>query len=133
MENGIKDPYGWISVSDRMPETNSRVLVFIPEEDHHITTGMWDVSRKWVLLDEYRIPQSEVTYWMPMIMGPLDTSYTPCKYVEHSPDELLRSAQKENFDLKTGIRKFVHHWESYFNNKIVGNPPVIQDLKNLLK
>jgi hypothetical protein len=40
------------------------VLVFIPKEDFHITSGMWDVSNKWVLLDEYRVPDCEVTHWM---------------------------------------------------------------------
>lgn len=126
------DPYGWIKCSERMPERNISVLVFIPEEDYHVTSGMWDVSHKWVLLDEYRVPQSEVTHWMPIPTRPLDTSYVPCKYVERSPDELLRIAQKRSFDLETAIRKFCHHWDSYFNNKIVGNPPVINDLKKLL-
>lgn len=99
------DPNEWIKSSDRMPEFNVSVLVFIPEEDHHITTGMWDISRKWVLLDEYRVPQSEVTYWMPMVQRPLDTSYTPCKYIEKSPDELLRDAQKRVLELESKINK----------------------------
>ena len=110
MENKIdyktwKDPYGWISVRERLPETNISVLVFIPEEDEHITTGMWDVSKKWVLLDEYRIPQSEVTYWQPMIMKPIDTSYTRCKYIEKSPDEMLRHSQKRILELESKINK----------------------------
>ncbi len=55
----------WISVEDRMPEPLTGVIVFIPEEDFHITSGMWDISQKWVLLDEYRTPECKVTYWMP--------------------------------------------------------------------
>lgn len=55
---------GWIKVSDKMPEHNVGVLVFIPKEDFHITSGMWDISNKWVLLDEYRVPDCEVTHWM---------------------------------------------------------------------
>jgi hypothetical protein len=54
----------WIKVSERMPEYNKGVLVFIPEEDYHVTSGMWDISNKWVLLDEYRVPDSKVTHWM---------------------------------------------------------------------
>lgn len=53
---------GWISAEIK-PPMNWGVLVYIPEEDSHITSGMWDVSKKWVLLDEYRVPESEVTHW----------------------------------------------------------------------
>lgn len=56
----------WISVNDEMPKKNIGVLVFIPEEDNHITSGMWDVSEKWVLLDDYRVPECEVTHWRRM-------------------------------------------------------------------
>lgn len=57
----------WKSVEkDGYPKKNIGVLVFIPDEDSHITSGMWDVSEKWVLLDEYRVPECEVTHWMPM-------------------------------------------------------------------
>jgi hypothetical protein len=58
---------GWISVESQMPEHNVGVLVFIPEEDYHITSGMWDISNKWVLLDEYRKPECKVTHWMPLV------------------------------------------------------------------
>lgn len=95
------NPDGWIKSSDRMPEFNVGVLVFIPEEDHHITTGMWDVSKKWVLLDEYRIPQSEVTYWMPMPEEPIDKTYKKSNRVEQTTTELIRELQKENFLLKS--------------------------------
>lgn len=55
----------WIS-ADAKPPYNLGVLVFIPEEDFHITSGMWDISNKWVLLDEYRKPSDDapVTHWM---------------------------------------------------------------------
>lgn len=53
----------WIKAEDKKPPYNFGVLVFIPEEDYHITSGMWDISNKWVLLDDYRIPDSEVTHW----------------------------------------------------------------------
>lgn len=54
----------WIKVEDKMPEYNVGVLVFIPDEDYHVTSGMWDISNKWVLLDEYRNPECSVTHWM---------------------------------------------------------------------
>lgn len=54
---------GWIKAETK-PEYNVGVLVFIPDEDFHITSGMWDISNKWVLLDEYRKPDCEVTHWM---------------------------------------------------------------------
>lgn len=125
----------WIKSSDRLPDFNVGVLCFIPEEDGHITTGMWDVSRKWVLLDEYRIPKSEVTYWSEMVEKPKDQSYTK---QDRSEEDILmsgqiRNLQKENFDLKTAIRKFVWHWESYFSNKTVGNPPDLQDLREFIE
>ena len=56
----------WIKSSEQMPEYNKGVLVFIPDEDFHITSGMWDIDNKWVLLDEYRVPECEVTHWMEM-------------------------------------------------------------------
>lgn len=75
----MKTDNEWISTKDRLPDENVSVLVFIPEEDEHITTGMWDVSKKWVLLDEYRVPNSEVTYWMYCPEKPEDRSYKPTK------------------------------------------------------
>jgi hypothetical protein len=64
------DPYTEIgeSVDPKLftyPEYNKGVLVFIPDEDNHVTSGMWDISKKWVLLDEYRIPETKVTHFMP--------------------------------------------------------------------
>lgn len=99
------DPNGWIKSSDRMPEFNIGVLVFIPEEDHHITAGMWDVSKKWILLDEYRIPQSEVTYWMPMPNEPIDKTYKKSDRVERTTTEIIRELHKENFLLKQQLAK----------------------------
>lgn len=54
------------TTADIKPEHNVGVLVFIPGEDNHITSGMWDISNEWVLLDEYRTPEEEVTHWMPL-------------------------------------------------------------------
>lgn len=57
---------GWISIETEMPEKNVGALVFIPGEDDHITSGMYDIDEKWVLLDEYRNPECEVTHWRPL-------------------------------------------------------------------
>lgn len=64
----------WIKASEQLPPENVGVLCYIPEEDNHCTTGMFDVSQKWVLLDEYRVPKSEVTYWAEMVDLPEDNS-----------------------------------------------------------
>ena len=56
----------WHDAEKELPEKNVGVLVFIPEEDNHITAGMYDISEKWVLLDEYREPTVPVTHWMRM-------------------------------------------------------------------
>jgi hypothetical protein len=92
---------GWVSSRERLPECNISVLVFIPEEDHHVTTGMWDISKKWVLLDEYRVPKSEVTYWRPMVDVPTDDEYTPGPTREPEGETttyLLRALQMQVFD-----------------------------------
>lgn len=89
---------GWTSSEFKLPPENLGVLVFIPEEDNHITAGMWDVSKKWVLLDEYRIPTAQVTYWREVPKPPKDRSYTKT-FKEESPDDLVRRLQKENAEL----------------------------------
>src|SRR5690606_21804297 len=83
-----------------LPDHNVSVLVFIPEENDHITTGMWDISKKWVLLDEYRVPTCQVTYWREMVGMPEDKSY---EQTHSNPDEMdtvtykIRTLQKENY------------------------------------
>ena len=69
--------WNWVKVEDGLPEINVAVLVYIPEEDDHVTTGMWDTSNsegKWVLLDEYRVPDCPVTHWMKHPPLPRDNS-----------------------------------------------------------
>lgn len=62
---GEEQEKGWIKVEEgSYPPHNIGVLVLIPEEDYHVTSGMWDIDNKWVLLDEYRVPECEVTHWM---------------------------------------------------------------------
>lgn len=91
----------WIKSSEQLPPYNVGVFVFIPEEDHHITAGMYDISDKWILLDEYRQPKSEVTYWCTMIEEPADKSYTP-SFV-HTDDlektaDVIRKQNKRHLD-----------------------------------
>ena len=91
----------WIKTSDQLPSYNKGVIVFIPEEDNHITAGMYDISNKWILLDEYRQPQSQVTHWREMPSEPEDKSYE--KSFVHT-DELetmsgiIRTLNKKVFD-----------------------------------
>jgi hypothetical protein len=104
----------WIRSSDQLPEENVSVLVFIPEEDNHITVGMWDVSKKWVLLDEYRVPLSEVTYWSEMIEEPEDKTYSPLRVKvkdgireEDTTTYQIRELQKQVYELQKLNEKFV--------------------------
>jgi hypothetical protein len=110
----------WIKASEQLPPENVSVLVFIPEEDNHCTTGMWDVSKKWVLLDEYRVPKSEVTYWAEMVELPEDHVYTPQRSFSSSVDGIeeieeedtityqMRELQKKVFDLENLARAADH-------------------------
>jgi hypothetical protein len=86
---------GWIKSEDLLPEDNVAVLVFIPQEDDHITAGMWDVSNKWVLLDDYRVPDCQITYWRPMVDLPEDKSFVPSHDSEKddSTTETIRKLQ----------------------------------------
>lgn len=94
----------WFSAKEKKPPMNKTVFVFVPEEDNHVTTGMWDVSEKWVLLDEYRVPRSEVTYWRPFDFElPKDKSYTP---TAHSEEEDTITYQMRELNLK------IHHFEN---------------------
>lgn len=97
----------WIKASEQLPPENVSVLVFIPEEDNHCTTGMWDVSRKWVLLDEYRVPKSQVTYWAEMVELPEDQSYTPAGPSDsyETMTETIARLQKEIYNLRHNIHE----------------------------
>jgi len=97
----------WIKASDQLPPENVGVLVFIPGEDNHVTAGMWDVSKKWVLLDEYRVPTEQVTYWMVAPELPEDREYerTPARPEEE--DTVIwkiRALQKRILELEIKCR-----------------------------
>jgi hypothetical protein len=94
----------WTKASEVKPRMNTAVEVFIPEEDNHITVGMWDVSEKWVLLDEYRVPQSEVTYWRWLREEPEDKSYTPTPDFDGRP---IGQRITEAFDKAWKIRQVI--------------------------
>lgn len=122
----------WISVKDKMPEFNVSVLVFIPEEDNHITTGMWDVSKKWVLLDEYRVPKSSITYWRAMVDMPEDKSYT--KSPVHNPAEdtityRTRALQQQVFRFEYALRNI----DDYINSAIHPSSPVSRMIKSFIE
>jgi hypothetical protein len=97
----------WVNSKQRKPEYNVSVLVFIPEEDDHITTGMWDISNKWVLLDEYRVPKSEVTYWHEMIEPPKDKLYHPAMVGQEAEtmSDTIRNLQKKVFQLEKKLNE----------------------------
>lgn len=72
----------------------------------HCTTGMWDVSQKWVLLDEYRVPKSEVTYWAEMVELPEDENYNPFTRIEEEETTTykIRDLQKQVHALSHKLR-----------------------------
>jgi len=82
----------WVKAETK-PEHNVGVLVFIPGEDNHITSGMWDVSNEWVLLDEYRTPEEDVTHWMPL--PDLPEGYSRNELPEEWIRQLKQIARKE--------------------------------------
>jgi hypothetical protein len=96
----------WIKASEQKPDENKAVEVFIPEEDNHVTVGMWDVSKKWVLLDEYRVPVSEVTYWRYLRPEPDDKTYTPTERTldDETMSRTIRVLQKQLFELEQRYR-----------------------------
>lgn len=75
----VKKVDGWYCARTSKPKKNFGVMVFIPEEDNHQTSGMWDVSEKWVLLDEYRVPTSEVTAWRYLYDDPTNPEFLEYK------------------------------------------------------
>lgn len=117
----LKKPLQWIKSSEQLPEFNVSVLCFIPEEDNHITTGMWDVSNKWVLLDEYRVPNSQITYWMPMpVIKPEDLSFEK-KFDSddrlNNTSNLIRNLQYKNFLLEKSLKK-ANEFKKYVHDRL---------------
>lgn len=91
-DDRVKEAAVWVK-ADTKPEHNVGVLVFIPGEDNHITSGVWDISNKWVLLDEYRTPEEEVTHWMPLPAFP--EGYTWNEIPDDLVDALKKVAKEE--------------------------------------
>ena len=56
----------WISVKDRMPDTNTRVLAFAYGQ---VQFGEWDGNQLW-FGDEYSWQPEYVTHWMPLPQPP---------------------------------------------------------------
>lgn len=82
----------WVK-ADVKPEYNIGVLVFIPDEDYHITSGMWDIDNKWVLLDEYRVPDCKVTHWMEL--PPFPDGYERPRLPKNLIDALKELAEEK--------------------------------------
>lgn len=51
---------GWISVEDRLPEYNERVLTYVPNPEY--STFKISILRGWAL----RCPAHQITHWLPL-------------------------------------------------------------------
>ena len=74
-------PVEWISVDDRLPNINERVLVYIPRPDNHYNIEIAYISEGnddypyWVLRDKSQFYSTRFHYisrWMPMPEPPKD-------------------------------------------------------------
>ena len=59
---------GWISVEDRLPEENQRVILYIPRvmEGGNVRTGWLEPIKMWYTDSRDRLFYKQVTHWMPM-------------------------------------------------------------------
>lgn len=58
----------WISVEDRLPEENQRVILYIPRvmEGGNVRTGWLEPIKMWFTDGRDRLFYKQVTHWMPM-------------------------------------------------------------------
>jgi hypothetical protein len=68
----------WISVEDRLPEKDERVLVWLPENEQTLDDGIFDIAYFEIKEDEepvwriengpgiYSLSSNDVTHWMPL-------------------------------------------------------------------
>lgn len=74
-------PVKWISVDDRLPETDERVFVYIPRPDNHYNIEIAYISEEnddylyWVLRDKSQFYSTRfhyISHWMPLPEPPQD-------------------------------------------------------------
>lgn len=74
-------PVKWISVDDRLPNIDERVLVYIPRPDNHYNIEIAYISEGndnypyWVLRDKSQFYSTRfhyISYWMPLPEPPKD-------------------------------------------------------------
>lgn len=60
----------WTKTTDRLPDSNETVHIFTPGEEEPVWLGFHD-GKKWFLIDGFPLKKNAVTYWTPMLRGPL--------------------------------------------------------------
>jgi len=71
----VKKCDGWYCARTSKPKHNVGVFILIPAEDNHITSGMYDISEDWVILDDYRVSSHEVRAWRYLPELPSDKEF----------------------------------------------------------
>lgn len=71
-----KEERGWISVEDRPPEENQRVILYIPRvaEGGTVRIGWLEETKLWYTAGRDRLLYKQVTHWMPLPEPPQEVN-----------------------------------------------------------
>ena len=70
----ITETTTWVSVTEKMPDADTTVHVFVPDGDEQVWLGYFDVD-SWCYVDGPTIDHP-VTHWANMLIGPARRPWT---------------------------------------------------------